>query len=49
MISNVDGYLTEAHGLLNNIKKKMLKNKLVMWGVALIFFIMFVIIVYSYI
>lgn len=44
-----DGYLSEAHGLVNSIRKKMMKNKLVMWVVAAIFIITFAIIIFSYI
>jgi uncharacterized membrane protein YvbJ len=44
----IDNELTIAHKLLNSIKTKLRKNKLVMWGTIGFLLVVLLIVIYSY-
>lgn len=47
-IFTIDNELTVAHKLLNSIKTKLRKNKLVMWGTLGFLALVLAIVLYSY-
>lgn len=47
-VMSIDNQLTVAHKLLNSIKNKFRKNKLVMWGTIGFLILVLIIVLYSY-
>lgn len=48
MLLNLDNELTVAHKLLNSIKTKLRKNKLIMWGTLGFLALVLALVLYSY-